>query len=107
MPVSDGFKQVPEDGLRKGASAVACSCPVCADVLAPEAVNEYCFQSTAELVGLRVLAGHRGIRGHVALLQRLQRLCYLLLDPLRRGWTGIIGRIQKSNNVTALLFRLI
>lgn len=87
MPVSDDFKQVPEDGLRKWASfAVACSCPICADVFTPEAMNEDCFQCTAELVGLSVLAGHRVICCHIALLQRLQCLCYLFLDPLQRRW---------------------
>lgn len=80
--MGDSLKEAPEERLGEG-PAVSLPAPaphLCADVLALDAVDEDGLQGAAEEVGVTVLAGHHGVRRHIALLQGLQRLGQLLFD---------------------------
>lgn len=86
-PVGDSLKQAPENGLRNGPSwpsLAPVTSSIRADELALDAMDEDGFQSTTQEVCLQILTGDGGVCSDVTLLQDLQRLCDLFLDPLRR-----------------------
>lgn len=80
--MGDGLQEGPEERLGEGPAVSLPATAPClrADVLALDAMDEDGLQGAAEKVGVAVLAGHHGVRRHIALLQGLERLGQLLFD---------------------------
>lgn len=93
-PMGDALQQTPKNWLGKR-SPTPCFLPfpsaLCFYVLRLQPVHEDGFQGAAEGVGVPIVAGYNGIRGHVLLLQRLDGIHQLLLDQLqdRRDTLGL------------------
>lgn len=74
LPVGDGLQEAPKEGLGEGPTvtslpaAARCRCCLHTDVLGLDAMDEDGLQGAAEQVGVCVLAGHHGVRRHIALL---------------------------------------